>query len=538
MTVPTLVGFEVADRDLEVGDEVSVSYEATDEGGSLQCVIFSFVDEYDKLHQIRADGVVPLSGTVTATVEESWPNGLATLLEVMLCDQSGNAIRYYADNVYKSPSGALGPEAHMFDFRHSTLAVGLDAPKPVAPTDLRVGAGDEAADIAWTAGQPGSPPITAWEVTAVGQFGSPSQDQRITQTVTADGQTPDQDVTTTIGGLDNTGVYRFEVVAINDYGFSEPVVSDPVRIGKVPSTPTGVTTRPLRGQMIVEWTPGPQTRSPVTSYTVTAVPEPGSTNEQGAPADTVTEIASPSDASASLSSLIGGVTYAITVVATNEVGDSDPTQAVTATARPQIEAPEAPSNISVVANPAGEAVVTWLQIVDDGGSPLESYTVTAAPSDPESETETVVVEVDPTKSSGVLAGLVRDTEYLVSVTATNRAGLAATSDVIGYTHAPVMAPDRVAAPKVKVKQTRSDRRRGHFRFVVSWVAPNANNAPIEGYTVLNQKIGSGTTFHDTAGSRTKAVIKKVPKGRYKVRVIARNSAGDSNKSPARKVRAK
>lgn len=107
--------------------------------------------------------------------------------------------------------------------------------------------------------------------------------------------------------------------------------------------------------------------SPVTGYAVTASPGGASC------------AASSWWPSCTVFGLSNGQTYTFTVVATNAVGDgteSEPTEPVVPFSSTTV--PDAPTGVSGVAGD-GTVSVSWVAPLDDGGSPVTGYAVTASP---------------------------------------------------------------------------------------------------------------------------------------------------------------
>ncbi|WP_232222679.1 hypothetical protein, partial [Knoellia flava] len=105
-----LNSFSVGPKVVEPGDVLTVGYNASDDSGSLRCIIFHFTDPIDGSHQVRNDGALPLAATFTTQVPTSWPNGSYILSYVTLCDPTGNQTTYARDGrASKIPSNAVGP---------------------------------------------------------------------------------------------------------------------------------------------------------------------------------------------------------------------------------------------------------------------------------------------------------------------------------------------------------------------------------------------------------------------------------------------
>jgi hypothetical protein len=152
----------------------------------------------------------------------------------------------------------------------------------------------------------------------------------------------------------------------------------------------------------VTWTsPASDGGSAVTAYEVRATPRTPS-----APALPVTT----TDLAAVVPGLANGVPYDVAVVALNAAGPSLPGRAA-GTPR---TVPGAPS-IGTATAGDGSAVVRWAAPADDGGAPVESYTVTAAPSG-------AAVTVPAGARSATVMPLANGVPTTFTVTAVNTAG--------------------------------------------------------------------------------------------------------------------
>jgi hypothetical protein len=145
--------------------------------------------------------------------------------------------------------------------------------------------------------------------------------------------------------------------------------------------------------------------SAITGYTVTATPVGG-----GTPI-TATGTSSP----ITVTGLTNGTSYTFTATATNAVGtgtSSTPSSAVT----PAITAPGLPTGISATVS-NGSATVSFTAPVDNGGTPITGYTVTATPAGGGTP-----ITATGTSSPITVTGLTGGVAYTFTVTATNAVG--------------------------------------------------------------------------------------------------------------------
>lgn len=170
----------------------------------------------------------------------------------------------------------------------------------------------------------------------------------------------------------------------------------------VPSAPKNVAlTRASRTDIDVAWeVPESDGGSAVASYTATA-------SVVGGTAVTCTSTAS----SCRLQGLTAGVSYSITVAATNSAGSGASSSAKSMAAG---VAPSAPGTPTAVAG-NGEVQVTWTAPSDNGGLAVSKYTVTSSP-------ESKSCSPAGIELSCVVSGLTIGTKYTFTVSATNEAG--------------------------------------------------------------------------------------------------------------------
>lgn len=218
---------------------------------------------------------------------------------------------------------------------------------------------------------------------------------------------PGTQTSATIPGLEAGMSYSFVVLAANAVGqgpYSQP--SNTVTIPTEPDPPTVVSATPGVGEATACWTaPVNDGGSPITGYTATASPGGNIASVGGGVS------------CATVTGLTKGTAYTFTVVATNAVGDSVPSQPsnpATVTGPP-----DPPVNVSATAAQKS-AIVNWDAPANEGGTAVTLYTVTAAPGG-------VTATTDGSGRTVTVGNLSNGTTYTFTVTATNAVGTSAPS---------------------------------------------------------------------------------------------------------------
>jgi hypothetical protein len=174
---------------------------------------------------------------------------------------------------------------------------------------------------------------------------------------------------------------------------------------KYPNPPTNVSAALVTGNVVVSFVvPRYQGETPVTSYTV--ISNPGGVRVSGA--------ASP----ITMTGLTPGITYTFTVIATNVLGNSDPSESSNSVDTATV--PDSPTTVSGV--PGSSFVdVSFVDSVFDGGLPIIDYTVTAY------NGVTVITSAVGFTSPITVSGLTNGTAYTFTVKARNAVGYSAES---------------------------------------------------------------------------------------------------------------
>ncbi|MCY3806594.1 MAG: fibronectin type III domain-containing protein [bacterium] len=286
------------------------------------------------------------------------------------------------------------------------------AAPPGAPAPVTVDRGDGRVDLTWQPPESdGGRPVLSYTVAWTAPDGT-----------TGSAQT---DATShTFEGLVNGTAYTFTVSADNEVGASpasEPASGTPAHI---PGAPLAVRTERDDSRVRVAWDPPASDGGlGVTGYTLLWVAPDGTTDS----ADTTAT-------SHTIEGLDNGVTYGITVTATNEVGRSvaaDPVRATPAR-------PPGPIPYAEIAIGHESLLVSWEPPSDDGGLPVRSYTLSwTAP-------DGAVTSVEVTRTSHTIEDLIGGAAYNVTILANNEAGPSAAALSAQATPQGAAAPTAVA----------------------------------------------------------------------------------------------
>jgi hypothetical protein len=187
-----------------------------------------------------------------------------------------------------------------------------------------------------------------------------------------------------IGDLDNGTAYTFTVTANNDPGLGHVLTSplsapsDPVVPERRPAAPTDVSATAGDRSATVAWTPGPlPVHNPITGYRITGVVtidangEPAGTPRPEDPGISVT--VGPDQASAVVTGLQNGATYAFRVEAVSAVGIGDPTgysNAVTPAPPPAPEVVLDPASVELGTVDVGQAADATVTVRNTGDADL------------------------------------------------------------------------------------------------------------------------------------------------------------------------
>ncbi|KDA05440.1 fibronectin [Microbacterium sp. CH12i] len=222
-----------------------------------------------------------------------------------------------------------------------------------------------------------------------------------------------------------------------------------------------------------------------------------------------------------LDGLTNNVEYTFSVVATNRVGDSEPS-AASEIARPDAR-PDTPTPPTLVFGDKS-LKVAW-KTPTTPGSPVESYTLQISPAPPSGITEKTGV----TGNAMTWEGLENGTSYQVRVQAHNRAPDPSTFSGWSLAMVPAGPPMQPSAPTTAELAPVGSQ----AQMQVNWVAPNNNGDAISHYALQVMRGGTTVTTIDVpSGQTSQAVVVDTSESGYTYIVRAENKAGWGAWSPA------
>jgi hypothetical protein len=138
-TTPVLTSFSVSASQVTPGQQVTFSYVATEDAASLARLRIGYKDNSSHSEVLTFEGPMPVAGSVTITVPNTWWNGLQSVYWVQLTDPSGNAIAYMpGGSTSVSPVGSTGPTSHTLDFTAGDMTISGSTADTAVPSLLSV----------------------------------------------------------------------------------------------------------------------------------------------------------------------------------------------------------------------------------------------------------------------------------------------------------------------------------------------------------------------------------------------------------------
>ena len=312
-----------------------------------------------------------------------------------------------------------------------------------------------------------------------------------------------------VTGLNLGSDYQFQVVALNNFGLSDPSApSSPVLAAALPDAPSNVTVIGGDQSAMISWDPSAPNGSAITSYTVTAtlLSDPSL-------APTPTFVCQTAQVTCAVGGLANGQTYAFAVTATNGIGQSAPSTQ----SSPVVPAgaPAAPTGL-VASVGDGSVTLSWNPSVTNG-TPVTSYTVS-------SNAGSSCATADGTTTSCVVTGLTNGQATTFYVMANSLAGSSLAAVIVAT---PVAVPQAPTAVKVVA---------GNGAALVSFQPPLFNGgSKVTSYVVQaadlsNDWVSAGSCTTNAAGS---CRVTNLQNGdTYAFSVVAINVAGPSQPSPS------
>jgi hypothetical protein len=254
---------------------------------------------------------------------------------------------------------------------------------PSGPVNVSALVGNGTATVSWSppAGDGGSA-ITSYTVSSSSDLSNSSAVKAIIHPATDGWMFANGRWSATINGLVNGNTYTFYVFATNAMGTSQPTSSNAITLGTVPGAVRNLAVSAGDGSISATWdTPAGNGGLPILTYRITAI--------DGVHAPIVMTV---TGTSATLTGLLNGTSYVVTINAVNTLGAGGPASAV-ATPRNLAPTIAAPSALTVHHGDVVNATVTA------SGPELSDHLVLTASGLP-----TGVTFTDKGNGTGVLAG--------------------------------------------------------------------------------------------------------------------------------------
>ncbi len=302
-----------------------------------------------------------------------------------------------------------------------------------------------------------------------------------------------------VTGLSNGTAYTFTVTATNAAGMGPASVdSNTVTPATVPDAPTTLIATAGRGQVGLAWTaPAINGGSAIIDYVIEY-------KLSTSPTWLIFADGTSPTTSGIVTGLVNASQYDFRVSAANDVGQGS--ASVSASAMP-VTVPDAPT-IGVATPGNGQASVAFTPPAFDGGSTVNSYTVTSSPGN-----FTGVGGGSPI----VVGGLTNGTSYTFTVTATNAVGVGASSS-------PSIAVIPVTVPNAPTAVVATP---GNRQASISFTLPASDGGtPITSYTVTSDPGG-----HASTSNVLPIIVTGLTNGTtYQFTVVATNAVGPSSPS--------
>lgn len=382
---------------------------------------------------LASDGGTPIT-SFTVTSSPGDRQCVTSSPTARACEVSGllNGTSYSFTVVARNSEGDSAPSAVSSPSSPRTV--------PSAPEFLTSSYGNGRVSLEWsTPDSDGGSPITGYLITATFAGGAR------TYSAAADARVFD------VTSLTNGVVYTFQLFAQNLAGAS-PGSSGTVTLTPwgPPSAPSAITVAPRDGGVRVSWNHPSNSDPSSTTYVATANPGGQSCEVTG-------------QNSCLVSGLTNGSPYVFSVIARNNSGSSS--QSSNSISVTPADVPGAPTDVFADAGRLS-AFVYWIAPVDNGGSAVVKYTVSASGSDKTCVSATTSCQIK---------GLTQGVTYTFTVRATNAAGEGPASE----------ASDSLLIGQVPDAPNSVFGISGPNQVTVSWGVPANGGATIESYLVTS-----------------------------------------------------
>ena len=279
-----------------------------------------------------------------------------------------------------------------------------------------------------------------------------------------------------------------------------------------PSAPV-LTVMPGGGKLNISWTPGATNGAVITGYTVTESPNDG----------TGCDNLDANATSCSITGLVNGTTYTVTIQVNYTANGVAGTETVTASKTGVPFVPPTPLSAPTATAGNGMATISWSALNAPAGVTVNSYTVTSNP-------DGLTCTVDAPATTCDITGLVNATSYTFTVTAnyTNSNVSPASTDDTDDSAASAAVTPQAVAPDAPTNVVAS----GDNKFAsVMWDAPaNTGGAEITTYTVTAYDANGNVAATCTSDTTSCDVTGLSGAATYTFTVTATNYAGTSPES--------
>ena len=292
-----------------------------------------------------------------------------------------------------------------------------------------------------------------------------------------------------------------------------PQAQQVITVVSPPGAPTGLTASAGDAQVALSWL-GPTNNggAPLTLYNIYEGTSPGGETLLTSISAVCSGVGCGKVQSFVATGLTNGTTYYFEVTAVNSVGESSPSNEVSAT---PATLPGAPTGLAAAPGNT-QVALSWTAPPSNGGSAITSYNVYEGTS---SGGETLLQSTGSSATTFTATGLTNGTQYYFEVTAVNGVGEGPVSTEASAT------PATVPAAPTALTATASD-----TQVALTWTAPTNNGGePVTSYNIYQGTSSGGETLlQNTASTATTFTSTGLTNGTtYYFKVTAVNSVGES-----------